>query len=589
MSNYHNIKTLKLVRYSKYMKKELISFIHENNLSPFQEPENLKSLDEKIFKTKDAKAVYSKVIGKLSSNFVFPSTSEIINFFPISTSKEVIEKRQVFLKSIESGLDNSGLKKLKSPKTSWKPKYSLIVVTENEKTLTQLKTLGIPSFFIVTQNDISSLEDYDLVQVLDCEDFSRALESLPNTVFLDSIDQAYLERHLRTLSGWLENLSVLSEINNSEIKSIVSELQSFNPLLENKISNHISREQVEKALEKINSEVSTFLKNMTVSGEVLLSVLSNKSFPPELNSAIKKSIESSGLPAPLFALQIPVKIDEEEFEKISKKQQAKEHTSLSEEVKKHSNKIIQIPKKLSLLSDLILYYDFVCGISKFKSYCPVFPVYSESLSFNNSMNLFLDTAQPISFHLDAQNRCSILTGANSGGKTTLLEHLIQLLVLFQLGLSVSGTVSLPIFSEIYYFAKNKGSTNKGAFETLLTQMSKIKPGKQTLVLADEIESVTEPGVAGRIISATAQYFISKGCFLVVATHLGQQIQKNLPEYARIDGIEAKGLDEYFELIVDHNPVLGRIANSTPELIVEKMANSNKEEYFTFIRDYLKKN
>jgi lysophospholipid acyltransferase (LPLAT)-like uncharacterized protein len=47
-----------------------------------------------------------------------------------------------------------------------------------------------------------------------------------------------------------------------------------------------------------------------------------------------------------------------------------------------------------------------------------------------------------------------------------------------------------LFSEIYYFAKNKGSTNKGAFETLLTQLSKIQPGKQTLILADEIESVT---------------------------------------------------------------------------------------------------
>src|SRR3989344_3193053 len=158
----------------------------------------------------------------------------------------------------------------------------------------------------------------------------------------------------------------------------------------------------------------------------------------------------------------------------------------------------------------------------------------------------------------------------------------------QLGLPVSGNISIPLFSEIYYFAKNKGSMNKGAFETLLMQMSGIKPGKRTLILADEIESVTEPGVAGAIVCASADYFIKQGCFLVIATHLGKEIQKNLPKYARVDGIEAKGLDDRYELIVDHNPVIGRLANSTPELIVKKMANSYKTDYFEFLYNFLNK-
>jgi dsDNA-specific endonuclease/ATPase MutS2 len=150
-------------------------------------------------------------------------------------------------------------------------------------------------------------------------------------------------------------------------------------------------------------------------------------------------------------------------------------------------------------------------------------------------------------------------------------------------------VKIPVFSEVYYFAKNKGSASKGAFETLLSQMSEIKPGNNTLILADEIESVTEPGVAGKIISATSQYFIEKNCFLVIATHLGYEIKDILPKRARIDGIEAKGLDENNELIVDHNPVLGRLANSTPELIVEKMANSGTHDYFKYLNNYLKEN
>jgi len=209
------------------------------------------------------------------------------------------------------------------------------------------------------------------------------------------------------------------------------------------------------------------------------------------------------------------------------------------------------------------------------------------LPFSNAENIFLTKAQPINFQLDKINKCSILTGANSGGKTTLLEHIIQNISLFQLGLPTKGEVHMPIFTDIYYFAKNKGSASKGAFETLLTQMSKIKPGTKTLILADEIEAVTEPGVAGKIISATADFFIKRNCFMILATHLGHEIQKKLPKGARIDGIEAKGLDENFNLIVDHNPVLGRLAHSTPELIVERMANAHKGDYFEFLHKSLK--
>ena len=168
-----------------------------------------------------------------------------------------------------------------------------------------------------------------------------------------------------------------------------------------------------------------------------------------------------------------------------------------------------------------------------------------------------------------------------------MEHLIQLISLFQLGLPVNGKFNTPLFTDVYYFAKNKGAANKGAFENLLTQMAGIKPGDQTLILADEIEAVTEPGVAGKIISSTADYFLKQNCFLVIATHLGYEIKDVLPEKARIDGIEAKGLDENFNLIVDHNPVLGRLAHSTPELIVEKMANSNDSEYFKHLNRNLK--
>ncbi|MEK6818699.1 MAG: hypothetical protein AABY10_02065, partial [Nanoarchaeota archaeon] len=297
---------------------------------------------------------------------------------------------------------------------------------------------------------------------------------------------------------------------------------------------------------------------------------------------IEKVISNSKMPENLFTRSIPVSIEEKELENLIKSQGAKEHTNTAEKIKRKAEPLRNSPKKLQDLSDHLLLFDFLSGISNFTSEEKSFPVNSNEIIIETSSNLFLENAQPISFSLNDESRCSILTGANSGGKTTLLEHIIQLISLTNLGLRISGKLKMPAFSEIYYFAKNKGAANKGAFENLLLQMSKIEAGKNTLILADEIESVTEPGVAGAIVCATADYFIKKGCFLVIATHLGKEIQKNLPEYARIDGIEAKGLDENYDLIVDHNPVLGRLANSTPELIIKKMANSHKGDYLEFI-------
>lgn len=571
------------------MKKEIIDFILKNNLSPFSLNKTiLKGNEDSIYKTKDAKLVHNKVLSILSRNFTFKDTSNLFDFFEFTTDFHLISQRQTYTKDL-IGLENDFLSTIKRPKNFWKPKYGVLVVTEDEKTYNELQKLNCPIKFLITESDLDSLDDFDIVQVIDCENFSRSLERLPQAVFLDDLDDVYLERYLEILSGWKENLEILKENKtNEDISQIVNELSELLPLLSDGVTSKIKRDDVESALLKINQTISSEIKNITFSGESLFTMLSKSTLPEELLNIVRKTISSSGLSNNLFTRGIPVEIDEEELSNLLKKQDTMQHTSLSEKIKKKSQELRKVPKNISELSNLLLLYDFNAGLSKFASSTESYPLHSENILIENSSNIFLENAQAISFHLNKENKCSILTGANSGGKTTLIEHIIQLITLFQLGLSVKGKISLPLFSDIYYFAKNKGSANKGAFETLLTQMSKIKPGDKTLVLADEIESVTEPGVAGAIISATAGYFINQGCYLIIATHLGKEIQKTLPTFARIDGIEAKGLDANFELIVDHNPVLGRLANSTPELIIEKMASSEKNDYFTYLHEFVKK-
>ena len=573
------------------MKKELLDYIRKNNLSPFNiEKTSLKATEDSIYKTKDAKAIHAKVLSKISANFHFTETSNLFNFFYFTSDLAEIKKRQDFFRQITDVISNDFLSNMVMPKKWWKPKYSIIVATENEKTFIELQKIGCPTKYIITESDLDDLRYYDIVQVLDCDNFSRALESLPQSVFLDSLDEVYLERYVQLLSSWKNNFDILKEHKtNEEIAYLINAIESLNYLLDDKPQDSLTREQVEHELDKINAEVQQEIKKLTLSGDILFTMLSKSTMPDEMNKIVKSAILKSNVNEHLFVRKIPVALDEDELEKTLKKQTNDEHTSIAEEIKRHATDLCALPRRIQELSEQLLLFDFLSGMSHFLSTATSFPQDSPlDFAIRNSANLFLDKPQPISFHLNQQYRCSILTGANSGGKTTLLEHVIQLISLYQLGLPISGEVKMPLFQEIYYFAKNKGSLNKGAFETLLTQMSKINPGKKTLILADEIESVTEPGVAGAIVCASADFFLRQGCFLIIATHLGKEIQKNLPPFARVDGIEAKGLDEFYELIVDHNPVLGRLANSTPELIIEKMANSFKTDYFNYLFDFLKR-
>lgn len=574
------------------MKKQILEFIEKNNLSPFNKTKTILKSKQSIYKTIDSKKIHSKTISTISQNYSFPDTSNILQFFEFTKNPEEINLRQNFFKEIinSNKLNNNFLNKIQKPKPTWKPPYDVIVVTENIDTFNALKKQNCPVQIIVSEQDIALLESREIIQIIDCPEFKLILEQLPQSVFLKSIEEVYLERHLRIFSGYLEILKILNENpTTTELKNITNDLYEIIFLIQEKKEKIILPEEIYIKLEKANEIILEKIKYLNFEGIDLINIISKGKFPKEIKEIIEQTIEKLNIPEQILEIGIPLKIDEEELEKLIQKQNKNTFSNIAETIKENSEKIKKIPEKLIQLENEILFFDFISGINNFVNENYFFPEISETLFINNSKNIFLKNPQPINFNLSNEILASVLTGANSGGKTTLIEHVIQLITLTQIGLPTSGKNKIPLFMEVYYFAKNKGSNLKGAFETLLTQMSTIKPGNKTLILADEIESVTEPGVAGNIIAATIDYYIKQKCQLIIATHLGYEIQKILPEKTRIDGIEAKGLTENFDLIVDHNPVLGKLANSTPELIVEKMANKEQKDYFLYLNKFLKKN
>ncbi len=210
------------------------------------------------------------------------------------------------------------------------------------------------------------------------------------------------------------------------------------------------------------------------------------------------------------------------------------------------------------------------------------------LRFSEARHVMLNPSkvQPVSYELGFDGtRIAIITGANSGGKTTLLETIAQVQIMAQCGLPVlAAHAEVPLLERLYFFAKRRGGEGAGAFESLLRSFANIAGHRERrLILADEIEAVTEPGAAARVIAAMLEWFSGEGETLAaIVTHLGAELKDmNIPAM-RIDGIQARGLDEDLNLIVDRNPVLGRLARSTPELILERLSRMEGGEFYSFL-------
>ncbi|MFW9845913.1 MAG: hypothetical protein ACFFD6_04145 [Candidatus Thorarchaeota archaeon] len=232
------------------------------------------------------------------------------------------------------------------------------------------------------------------------------------------------------------------------------------------------------------------------------------------------------------------------------------------------------------------------------------------LSAKSARNIFLTESelkgkhgrvQPIDYAIGSTpfqpegtngENCAILSGANSGGKTTTIQTLAQIVTMAQAGLPVPADETyMPPFEEVYFFYKSRGMVNAGAFEATLKQFADIVTSdKSKLALFDEVEAITEPGSAANVIAGLIEILQrdASSC-TVLCSHLAREIKAVTDVPVRIDGIEAQGLDENLDLVVDRTPRFGYLARSTPELIVErltKLSKGKKKEVYATILENL---
>ena len=168
------------------------------------------------------------------------------------------------------------------------------------------------------------------------------------------------------------------------------------------------------------------------------------------------------------------------------------------------------------------------------------------------------------------DRVAVLTGANSGGKTTLLETLCQIQLLAQMGLPVPAEDAEVSLVDAIVFHRRHASFNAGVLEsTLRSVVPPLTDAGRTLMLVDEFEAITEPGSAANLLHGLVTLTVERDALGVFVTHLADDLEP-LPEAARTDGIFAEGLSPELDLEVDYQPRFETVGKSTPEFIVSRL-------------------
>jgi DNA mismatch repair protein MutS2 len=291
------------------------------------------------------------------------------------------------------------------------------------------------------------------------------------------------------------------------------------------------------------------------------------------------------IPRELFESEYPCQINRNIIEQIEEKIDgmiSSENSQAEIEQSRTIQKIISTAQKsISQCIEIDMWIGIGQWAQQYKCTLPKLDSRRPGICMRDGRHILLDVKpDPVTYGIGGpansknNQNLALLTGANSGGKTTLIETIAIITLLAHSGLAVPAlSAKVGLLDEIHLLAKVTGTQSAGALERTLIRLAEVFISeKRKLVLADELEAITEPEAAARILGGllAASNNNSETAVLLV-THIGRSIEAAIGIDVRIDGIEARGLDENLELIVDRTPRRNYIAKSTPELIVRRLA------------------
>lgn len=288
-----------------------------------------------------------------------------------------------------------------------------------------------------------------------------------------------------------------------------------------------------------------------------------------------------------FTMTFPPALDDEELDRIEQRAASRGAVASFEATQESARRTESVLEQAREELSEWFRFDVRFALASFAQAFDARPAKtSQRLNVVDARNPLLAATRPVdpvSYELGDAHSVALLTGANSGGKSSLLELLNVFALLHRCGLPVPcSEAEIPFFDEVVHLAATRGA-DAGALETFLGELfPSVGRDARQLVLLDEVESITELEAAGRILGVYLEEVARADGLCVLVTHLATQVLESTKAAVRVDGIDAVGLDEDFNLVVDRQPKLNHRARSTPELILQRVharaSGATKELY-----------
>ncbi len=596
----------------KVIEEESIDQIAKiEGISPKKAAEIIKEMKHKspkdFIKSERAMELYEDILNKILaySNTDY-SRNKVLLLSPSKDKKAILEQLAFSMNAKEMvsklpivklrGLMKN-LKELEKPK----PEYdaSKVILVESEEDNAYLTDLGLNQYYpIMTANEMTMMSDellsYDLVYYV----YNQGIldfEGMPNLVMININEQDYEIVPEKIIDFFTTNEKLLRRVYKiQKIRNKETVLGEIFPILDeiNIIDkSEVDIEKIVNSLKKdMDDELEEAIKQVDLEGDEILNLLNNN-FPPKIDKIFEEIIrkrkeiikDACGFSFDPFIKKYPIEIDDGEIQRIQLEQASKKENNIFDIKKSAAIQLNAIKEKtIEEINETIKFdYEFTLGSFAYE-YQLTPPVFTDDIILEGALHLELsdrkgkEGIQKVNYKLTEEENIALLTGANSGGKTTLLETLTQISIMAQMGLPVSADYAeIKILDEIYHFSK-KRSLDAGAFESFLNVFIPIVTTKSDkLVLLDELEGITELDAAVKIISTFIDMIKETDSYGVIVTHMARELMNYTD--IRVDGIEAKGLDENNNLIVDRTPKMHFLANSTPELILKRIYENSDDD------------
>lgn len=552
----------------------------------------------------EARTIYRSIRDEVKRRLVLPESASLLDRFqPTSDEGEILRRQRYFMEKLPTvGPELKGHLSRVHP-IKFRRDYlhdRILIVGEDE--VEAAERLGLCE---VSTNP-EDAEGYALV--LSTTGYGIDVELTPSQIAPELYVMPLWENR-----GTLEALAEIGRLTGGS--SVAGEiLRALEPLGEVMTKKKLLDELEEIVAEKekmLNEKISEKLEkfSLTLSGKELLNFLGELKegnyeaifrhfgevegeILDMINEAERELTEKLGVTVELFSREdlYPVSVPPERVELLRERLERELKVELYLRSREIAERVLPLLQSLRLELGRVHELDFLRAVKEFTANFSFPKLWKGGMAFINGRHLFIENPQPVSYAVGKVpegfsvpgienihgERIVILTGANSGGKTSLLELMTQIALLAHMGFPVPAERAwIEPLEELFFFRRKRSAYGAGAFETALRSFVRALRGEgRKLILIDEFEAITEPGAAVKIIGELLKIAHEKGFYVVIVSHLGEDLKKELP-FARVDGIEAKGLDENLNLVVDRQPVFGKLGRSTPELIVESLAKRKR--------------